>query len=42
MRKMLRAIAHGTQSDERAIKFGIVAIGLSLVAAITFLQLLHA
>jgi hypothetical protein len=37
MNKLCRALARGTHSDERALKYGMVAIGLSLLLA----SLLH-
>ena len=37
MRKFCRALARGTQSDERALMYGVAAIGLSVF----LLSLLH-
>jgi len=37
MRKLYRALARGTQSDERALMYGAAAIGISVF----LLSLLH-
>jgi hypothetical protein len=41
MRRLFRAVARGTHSDERTIAYGVVAVGAS-VAALTLVHLLSA
>jgi hypothetical protein len=36
MRKLYRALAKGTQSDERALTYGFFALGTSVIALTVF------